>query len=96
MPTSPMQQRPTPSRSGELRSLALSSVGILMVVSVAIGAGIGLWLDERLGTDPWFTVAGVVFGTAAGFHEMWRLVRASETSETPPHPSGDDPDLRDL
>ncbi len=96
MTTSPQQQRPTPSRSGDFRSLALSSVGILMVVSVAIGAGIGLWLDERLGTDPWFTVAGVVFGTAAGFHEMWRLVRASERSETPPDPSGDDPDLKNL
>lgn len=96
MPTSPQQQRPSTSHNGELRSLALSSVGILMVVSVAIGAGIGLWVDERLGTDPWFTVAGVVFGTAAGFHEMWRLVRASETCETPSDPPGDDPDLKNL
>lgn len=96
MPTSPQQQRPTPSRECETRSLALSAVGILMVVSVAIGAGVGMLLDERLGTGPWLTAVGVVLGATAGFHEMWRLVRASDAVERPRGARADDDDLKNL
>ena len=59
-----------------LRAAAiLSGIGFLMAGSVAIGTLGGSWLDRRLGTDPWLTILGALLGTAAGFVEMFRLVR---------------------
>ncbi len=54
--------------------LRLSTVGLVLAISVGLGAWLGLWLDERWGTGPWMTVLGVVIGSAAGFRELFREV----------------------
>ena len=54
--------------------LRLSTVGLVLAISVGLGAWIGLWLDERWGTGPWMTVIGVVLGSVAGFMELLREV----------------------
>ena len=54
--------------------LRLSTVGLVLAISVGLGAWLGLWLDERWGTGPWLTVLGVVIGSAAGFIELLREV----------------------
>ena len=54
--------------------LRLSTVGLVLAISVGLGAWLGLWLDERWGTGPWMTVLGVVIGSAAGFRELLREV----------------------
>jgi F0F1-type ATP synthase assembly protein I len=53
---------------------SLLGVGTTLVCSVALGAFGGAWLDRRLGTTPWLLVAGLVFGTAAGFLDLYRTV----------------------
>ncbi len=69
----------SPTRAGMSRTLGLATLGITMAASVGIGAGIGVWLDGRWGTEPWLTVIGVLLGSAAGFLELWRTVqRASD------------------
>ncbi len=84
-------------RDGEhVRSLALSAVGIMMVVSVVIGAGVGMFIDGRLGTTPWLTAVGVVFGAAAGFREVWRIVRVSEGPAAVEHRPPHDPEIKNL
>lgn len=60
------------------RNMALSSVGVVLAVSVAIGVYVGNWLDHRWGTEPWLTVVGLLLGSAAGFMELWRVIQ--ETS----------------
>lgn len=37
-------------------------VGTACAISVIAGGGIGYAIDDALGTLPWFTVAGLVFG----------------------------------
>ena len=49
----------------------LSTVGISVVVAIAIGVFIGLKLDKWLGTDPWFFFIFLFFGIAAGFRNIY-------------------------
>jgi F0F1-type ATP synthase assembly protein I len=50
-----------------------------MVVSVLIGAWGGNSLDQWLDTSPWLLLLGFIFGSAAGFLNMARLVAAEQT-----------------
>jgi ATP synthase protein I len=58
-----------------LRELArLSSIGVTMVASTAIGLAIGYGLDHWFGTSPWLTLTFSLFGIAAGFLNLFRDV----------------------
>lgn len=55
-----------------LRTLGtLSTVGISVVVAIAIGVFIGLKLDKWFGTEPWFFFIFLFFGIAAGFRNIY-------------------------
>jgi ATP synthase protein I len=56
----------------------LSSIGITLVVATVIGLAGGYYLDRWLGTSPWLTLIGLVFGIAAGFVNLFRTVRRAE------------------
>ena len=59
------------------KGLALASrVGLELVASTVLGAGLGYGLDRWLGTGPWLLVVGVVLGAVAGFLAVYRLVNA--------------------
>ena len=61
------------------RALAeLSTVGITLVLATVIGLAGGYYADRWLGTSPWLTMLGLLFGIAAGFVSLFRSVRASE------------------
>jgi ATP synthase protein I len=49
-------------------------VGVEIVAALAVGTGIGLLLDRWLGTAPWLMVVFFVFGAAAGFLNVYRLM----------------------
>jgi ATP synthase protein I len=49
-------------------------VGVELVAALAVGVGIGLFLDSWLGTKPWFLVAFFFLGAAAGVLNVWRAV----------------------
>ncbi len=56
-----------------LRQLArLSTVGITLVASTAIGLLFGYLLDRWLGTSPWLTMVCTLFGIAGGFLNLFR------------------------
>lgn len=50
-------------------------VGVEMVVSLAIGVGIGWSLDAWLGTRPWLMLVFIVLGGAAGILNVYRMAR---------------------
>jgi ATP synthase protein I len=50
-------------------------IGIRMGVSVVIGVGGGLLLDNWLGTRPIFTLIGMVLGIAAAMYTLWDVAR---------------------
>ena len=78
-----MKDRPGPSRQGAAYAAAMEAV-----FAILIGIGIGYFADERLGTSPWFLLAGVVLGFAAFVRRLWRLgVRIQK-------PEGEEPGSR--
>lgn len=66
------------------RSSHLAGAGEYMGVGLQFGASIalflfaGMWLDGRLGTDPWFLILGVVIGGSAGFWSVYRKLMADQ------------------
>ena len=49
----------------------LSSMGISVVLAIAIGVWFGLSLDRWLGTAPWFFWIFLLIGIAAGFKNVY-------------------------
>ena len=50
-------------------------LGIRLGVSVAIGLGGGLLLDNWLNTSPIFTLVGMVLGIGAAMATIWNVAR---------------------
>ena len=44
-------------------------------VSIALGAWFGYFLDGKLSTFPWLTIVFLLFGIAAGFTNLIRIVK---------------------
>jgi ATP synthase protein I len=56
-------------------------VGIEFALSTVIGMLGGRWLDEKLHSDPWLMLVGLLLGVVAGFRSLIRTARrANETS----------------
>jgi F0F1-type ATP synthase assembly protein I len=49
----------------------VSSMGISVVLAIAIGVWFGLTLDRWLGTKPWFFYIFLLIGIAAGFKNIY-------------------------
>ena len=65
------------------QSLAMvSSMGISVVLAIAIGVWFGLTLDRWFGTKPWFFYIFLFVGIAAGFKNVYviagREIRKSD------------------
>ncbi len=57
------------------------TLGIEMGVSLAIGLGIGYYLDHRLGTSPIFTIIFMIFGLIAGMRRIYALWKRIERED---------------
>lgn len=67
---------------GTLKLITKFSAGTLeMGVSVAVGIGIGYWLDSIFGTSPWLTLLWLLAGVVAGFRSLFRVVKKLEQEE---------------
>ncbi len=51
------------------------TLGIELVVGVAVGLFGGSWLDKKFDTSPWFTVIGLTYGIAAGARAIYRALK---------------------
>lgn len=61
---------------GLFKNLAmLSSIGIAFVAATFIGLAIGIYLDRYFGTSPWLTIIFLVFGIAAGFKNVYDMIK---------------------
>jgi ATP synthase protein I len=77
------------------KAAQFASLGLEMGLSVAIGAGIGYWLDSRLGTQPWLLLFFLLCGVAAGFKGMIDAARRATrdaAASNPQEPSTKDDD----
>ena len=57
---------------------SLSTIGIALGLSIALGSLGGRWLDGKLGTEPWLQWIGLGFGLAAGARSLYRVVRRAQ------------------
>ena len=57
------------------RYLRFSTVGLELGFAVIIGLVVGQYLDKWLGTEPWLLLLFVIFGMAAGFRSVFRLLK---------------------
>ncbi len=82
-PSSPSALKPPRRRfsSSDLSGLELSTVGFTLVISSVFGLGIGYWVDSKWGTGPWGLAGGFLFGTAAGFIQMFQALKRANRDE---------------
>jgi len=51
---------------------ALSSLGLMLPSSIAVGLFMGYFLDKLLGTEPWLLIILTLLGVASGFLSLFR------------------------
>lgn len=69
-------------RSGWRMVAQLSTIGLTLAFAVAIGIGLGWWLDQRFKTNGILVIVGALIGIGAGFRELIRgVIRASREQE---------------
>lgn len=51
------------------------TLGIEIVLSVAVGLLGGQWLDKKFGASPWFTLIGLAYGLAAASRAVYRALK---------------------
>ena len=66
-----MAERPDPEANR--KTGYAYAAGITLFAAVASFCGLGWLLDKWFGTKPWFLIAGIVLGSAAGLFEFVRL-----------------------
>ena len=71
-----MNQDSTPREMGYY--VALSQVGIEMVLPTILG----YWLDSWLETTPWITIVAAVFGFAGGMIHLIVILKQKERDES--------------
>ena len=59
-------------------ALSASSLGLELGLSVVLCILLGVWLDGKLGSQPWLMLAGLGLGLAAGFRSVMRGVRRAD------------------
>lgn len=60
-------ERPAASQAG-----AVMGVGLQFAGAILLFLFLGRWLDERLGTEPWLLLTGVLVGAVGGFISLYR------------------------
>lgn len=53
------------------------TVGLEVVLSVAVGLFGGAWLDAKFDTRPWLTIIGLVYGLAAASRAIYRALKTA-------------------
>jgi F0F1-type ATP synthase assembly protein I len=85
------QQR---SRKG-LSGADFAGVGIQFAFAIIVFLYAGQWLDNRLGTNGLFTIAGVFIGAAAAFYNMYRKISAAQKQDDEERSANRGPGPRD-
>ncbi|MEE9203348.1 MAG: AtpZ/AtpI family protein [Dehalococcoidia bacterium] len=52
----------------------LIGVGWYVAISIILGVMVGLWLDKKLGTTPFLSLAGIILGIFVAFFGLYRML----------------------
>jgi ATP synthase protein I len=73
------QSRDAMRSAGKLGALGIELAGLVIGCLLA-----GWWLDGKLGTAPYLTLAGIFLGAFGGFMVVWRAIKTSEGEASKP------------
>ena len=62
------------NRRGFIIAMRLLGLGWYVAIAIILGVVAGLWLDNKMGTLPLFTLLGVLLGSVAAFYGLYRMV----------------------
>lgn len=63
---------------GMWHALNASSAGLVFFLSIAVGVGIGWYLDKLFGTKPYLLLFFLAMGIIAGFKNLWLFIKRSQ------------------
>ncbi len=61
-----------PSKINYGKIAAISSLGLMLPSSIAVGLFLGYYLDKFFGTRPWLLLVFFILGAVSGFHSLIR------------------------
>jgi ATP synthase protein I len=61
-----------PSKINYRKIAALSSLGLMLPSSIAVGLFFGYYLDKFFGTHPWLLLIFLLLGIISGFYSLIR------------------------
>ena len=67
-----MFRKKVPWRTDSKNIMALSSLGLMLPSSIAVGLFLGYILDKTFGTRPWMLIVFFLLGTATGIYNLVR------------------------
>lgn len=56
----------------------VSTVGIAMAISIALGVLIGYYIDKKYHTEPWFFIIFLCFGIVAAFENLHLMYKKAK------------------
>jgi F0F1-type ATP synthase assembly protein I len=72
------EKRTHQSSNKSLSGADFAGVGVQFAVAIIVFLFAGQWLDNRLGTNGLFTIAGAFVGGGAAFYNMYRKITAAQ------------------
>jgi len=72
-----------PKGPGLRRLAEMTSLGLILPSSIAVGLFMGYFLDRWLGTRPWLLLVFTVLGVASGLISLMRAIRKEFKDEPP-------------
>ena len=66
------------SPAGGLSGADFAGVGLQFAAAIVVFLFAGQWIDNKLGTNGVFTIAGVFVGGGAAFYNMYRKITAAQ------------------
>ena len=58
-----------------IAALRLVGVGFFIAGAIILGVLGGRWLDGRLGSEPFWTIAGLILGIVVAFYGVYNMIR---------------------
>jgi F0F1-type ATP synthase assembly protein I len=72
-----------------------AGLGIQFAAAIIVFLFAGQWVDDRLGTNGLFAIAGVFLGAGAAFYSMYRKIAAAQRRDDEERSERRGPDPRD-
>ncbi len=52
----------------------VATIGFTMVSCVAVGLGMGYFVDQAMHSSPWSTIVGIIIGMISGLWSIFRIL----------------------